>query len=502
MHYPARHPRCALWLATSFFAALLRAEVPAVPADTATAAYAPKAPETVSLKETYKNSFHVGVALNPRQFNGQNAEGAALVLKEFDSISPENALKWESVEPGNGGFRFEQADQYVEFGVKHKMFIIGHNLVWHSQLPLWVSEPARGETTLTREVLLQRLRNHIMTVAGRYRGKINGWDVLNEAVNDKGGYRESVFYRVIGKEYIPMIFKWAREADPHAELYYNDYNLDASDAKRATTIELIKYLQEQGAPIDGIGMQGHYNLNHPSPAKIDETIRMFSALGLKVMITELDVQVNRNVNAAITGAVGVPTEGNAPAQSHPPRAGAAEQESQARSRAITADKPLPGIDAFKNNLVLTAGQAAKIAPLLEADAREQAAAASDKPKLGEIRAGTISAIRALLTDEQPHRLTLLLNPPAGGGRPVSPPPPPLTEAEQQALAKRYREIFAVFLKNRPALTRVTFWGLRDSDSWRRNSSPLLFDDNYQRKPAYDAVIQVAKEVGNVSVAKP
>jgi len=371
-------------------------------AETPVPLYAPKAPESATLKDSFKGAFYIGAALNPGQFTGSNAQGAALVAREFNSITPENVMKWEGIEPQPGQFRFELADQFVEFGQKNKMRIVGHTLCWHSQLPAWVSQPDPGQDTLTKEVLMARLRRHILTVAGRYKGRVHGWDVVNEAINDGAGdYRQSVFYRVIGKEYLAWAFKWAHEADPAAELYYNDYNLDANTAKRATAIELVKYLREQGAPIHGIGLQGHYNLNTPTPAKIDETIGMFAALGLKVMITELDVQVNRIATAAITGAVDAPT------------AGAAKGPGQA----------------------------------------------------------------------------------AGGGRGARPPPPPLSEAQQQALSKRYGEIFGVLLKHRAAITRVTFWGLRDADSWRRNSSPLLFDDNYGRKPAYDGVLHALTLAG-------
>jgi endo-1,4-beta-xylanase len=342
---------------------------------------APKAPASVTLKETFKDRFLVGVALNPRQFNGTNLEGAALVIREFNAITAENAMKWDALEPQNGQFRFDQADQFVEFGRTNGMVIIGHNLCWHSQLPAWVSQPDPGQTELTKEVLLARLKRHILTVASRYKGKVKGWDVVNEAINDGAGdYRQTVFYRVIGKEYLAWAFKWAHEADPDAELYYNDYNLDANDQKRATAIELVKYLREQGAVIHGIGLQGHYNLESPSTAKIDETIRMFSELGLKVHVTELDVRANAAANAALTGAV--------------------------------------------------------------------------------------------------------------GGRGPGGPIPPLTDAEQQALAKRYSEIFEVFLRHK-SIARVTFWGLRDADSWRRQNSPLIFDNAYGRKPAYDAIIATA-----------
>ena len=373
------------------------------------APFAPKAAASATLKDAFKGVFYIGVAMNRNQFSGTDAKGAALIAREFNSISPENVLKWEVVEPRNGEFSFEQGDQFVEFGLQNKMFIIGHNLCWHSQLPAWVSQPDPGQDTLTKEVLTERLRKHVLTVAAHYKGKINGWDVVNEAINDNGTYRETVFYKIIGKEYLPLAFKWAHEAAPDAELYYNEYNLDVSDAKRATTIELVKYLREQGAPIHGIGMQGHYNLNGPSTAKIDETVGMLAALGLKVMITELDVRATSN--APITGAVPSPADGAA---------------AGARRRG-------PG------------------------------------------------------------------GPPPPGGAPVGPPPPPLTDEQQQALSKRYAEIFSVFVKHRDAITRVTFWGLRDADSWRRTTSPLIFDDNYQRKPAYDGVMSA---LSSAATTKP
>lgn len=477
---------------------------PAV-ATAAVTPFAPKAAASVTLKDAFKDRFLIGVALNPGQFTESNAQGAALVAREFNSITAENAMKWDALEPQNGQFRWEQADRFVEFGQKHNMFIIGHTLCWHSQLPAWVSQPEPGQTELTKEVLMERLRRHIFTVVGRYKGKVKGWDVVNEAINDGAGtYRETIFYRVIGKEYLVHAFKWAHEADPDAELYYNDYNIDANDNKRATALELVKYLRDNGAPIHGVGLQGHYNFNSPTAAKIDETIGMFTALGLKVHITELDVRA-RASNAALTAAVGA---GGPPAAGQPtlPPGGQTAPGAQGQpagapapggpggpggrggAAAITPGRPLPAIDALKTALTLTDAQVAAITPLLAADAAAITAAGGDQAKLTEGRTTTVAAIRRVLEESQQGRFTVLLTPPGGrGGRGPAAPVVPLTPAEHEAFAKRYHEIFQVFLKHKD-LVRVTFWGLRDNDSWRRQDLPLLFNEDYSRKPAYDGVI--------------
>jgi endo-1,4-beta-xylanase len=437
--------------------------------------FPPKAPASATLKDTFKDAFLVGAALSPRQFLGKDQQASAFVTREFNCATAENAMKWESLEPRNNQFRFEQADRFIDYCRSNNLVIVGHNLCWHAQLPSWVSKPDPGQETLTKEVLLARLKNHIFTVAGHFKGKVHGWDVVNEAINDgDGAYRNSVFYRVIGKEYLPLAFKWAHEADPDAELYYNDYNLDADDAKRATAVELVKYLREQGAPIHGIGLQGHYNLSSPTPAKIDETIQIFADLGLKVMITELDVEVLHESH--VTGAVGATT-------------GASTQQ-----RANNRPRPrlFPTADKLKTEMQLSDAQLAQITSIIDAATKNigDAIAAAEYNRIGDIRTESTDAIRQLLSESQQAKFTELMAMP-----PLGPPPPPLTPAEQQELARRYGEIFDVFLKHRKAITRVTFWGVRDADSWRRRSSPLLFDDNYGRKPAYDAVIASARKAG-------
>jgi endo-1,4-beta-xylanase len=430
---------------------------------------APVAPAAASLKGTFQGAFLMGVALNPRQFGDTDPRTTELIAHEFNCATAENDMKWEALEPKPDEFHFAPADRFIDFCNRNGLVPIGHNLCWHAQLPSWVSKPETGQEALTKEVLLARLKNHIETVAAHFKGKVRGWDVVNEAIADgTGEYRNSVFYRVLGREYLALAFKWAHEADPGAELYYNDYNLDADDAKRARAIELIKYLREQGARIDGIGLQGHYNLATPAAAKIDETIGMFASLGLKVMITELDVEVIRD--RQVTGAVD---------------AGGAAQR----------PRFFPTNDELKTKLALTDAQAAQITPVVENATKDIQAAIADSEfsRIRDIRAATLDAMGKVLDDAQRAIFTEMTRVPpwARGG----PPPKPLTPEQQRDLAQRYGEIFAVFLKHRDVITRVTFWGLRDSESWRQRGSPLLFDANFQRKPAYDAVIAAAKKAG-------
>jgi endo-1,4-beta-xylanase len=245
-----------------------------------------------SLKDAYKGCFLVGAALNPSQFAGGKEN--ALILSQFNSISPENVLKWEVVHPQPDKYNFGPADKYVEFGVKNHMFIIGHNLVWHSQVPKWVFEDANGKP-LTRDALLKRMHDHIMTVVGRYKGKIDGWDVVNEALNEDGTLRQSQWYKIIGPDYIEKAFEYAHEADPKAELYYNDYSL-VNEAKRNGAIKIVEDLKAKGIYITGVGMQNHFHLDWPPVSQVNDTIEAFGKLGVKVMATELDIDVLPQAN--------------------------------------------------------------------------------------------------------------------------------------------------------------------------------------------------------------
>jgi endo-1,4-beta-xylanase len=348
-----------------------------------------------ALKEAFKGSFLIGAALNPAEFTESDARDAALVKAQFDSITPENVLKWEKVHPEPDRYDFALADKYVAFGEKNHMFIVGHTLVWHHQTPKWVFEDAKGNP-VDRETLLRRMREHIQTVVGRYKGRINGWDVVNEALNDDGALGQTPWLKITGEEYVAKAFEFAHEADPKAELYYNDYSLE-NEAKRNGAIELIRKLRAQGVPVTGVGFQGHYVIDWPSVAQLDAAIAAFANLGVRVMITELDVDV--------------------------------------------------------------------------------------LPRALQYRGADISAKAEL----QPK-----LNPYTNG----------LPDSVQQTLAKRYADLFGVFLKHRGVLTRVTFWGVTDASSWLNNwpvrgrtNYPLLFDRDGRPKPAFDAVIGVARGVG-------
>ena len=257
------------------------------------------------LKDAFKNDFKIGAALNRRQIFEEDVRGAEIVKTQFNSITPENVLKWALVHPEPTRYNFEAPDRFVGFGEKNSMFIVGHTLVWHSQTPAWVFQDEKGNP-IAREALLQRLRDHISTVVGRYKGRIKGWDVVNEALNQDGTMRQSPWLKIIGEDYLELAFKFAHEADPTAELYYNDYDLELP-AKRAGAVKLLTKLKAAGVPISGVGLQNHNLLDWPTPADEDATIAAFSSLGLKVNITELDVDVlPRTTKPGADYAVDVP----------------------------------------------------------------------------------------------------------------------------------------------------------------------------------------------------
>jgi endo-1,4-beta-xylanase len=242
-----------------------------------------------SLKDAFHHAFRIGAALNSAQFTEEDARGAALVKQQFNSITPENVLKWERVHPKPGVYDFDASDRYVAFGEKNRMVIIGHTLVWHNQTPRWVFEDDKGNP-VDRETVLSRMRDHIHTVAGRYKGRIFGWDVINEALNEDGTLRQSPWLKIIGEDYIAKAFEFAHEADPKAELYYNDYSIE-NDAKRDGVIRLIRKLISQKVPVAAIGIQGHDKMDWPSLDQEDAAITAFAKLGVTVNITELDIDI-------------------------------------------------------------------------------------------------------------------------------------------------------------------------------------------------------------------
>ena len=357
-----------------------------------------RAKDQTTLKDAYKGAFLVGAALNDSQFDESDARAAALVKEQFNAISPEDCLKWQQLHPKPGVYDFSRADRYVEFGLKNGMFIVGHNLVWHNETPKWVFEDDKGNPA-DRETLLARMRDHILTVVGRYKGKINGWDVVNEALSYDGSMTKTPWERIIGDDYVLKAYQFAHEADPNAQLYYNEFYYyhefsRQSPAKRDAAIALVRNLQSHGVHITAIGLQGHYGLETPTLEEVDDTITMFAKLGVKVSVTEMDIDV------------------------------------------------LPGVK--ENDFA-----------------------------------------------EQPMHIPLNAT--------IDPYTAGLPDSLQQRLAKRYADLFKVFLKHRDVMQRVSFWGVTDGSSWLnmypvygRTNYPLLFDRSYNPKPAFDAVISVAR----------
>jgi len=254
------------------------------------------------LKDAYAEQFYIGTALNLKQIWEKSPAANKVVESQFNSIVAENCMKSENIQPREGEFHFKDADQFVAYGEKHNMHMVGHTLIWHSQAPRWFFSDKDGND-VSREVLIDRMRNHIHTVVKRYKGRIDGWDVVNEAILDNGEYRRSKFYEIIGEDFIPLAFQFAHEADPDAELYYNDYST-AIPAKRAGIVQVAKKIKDAGIRIDGLGMQEHHGLSHASLEETEKTIKEFADLGLNVMVTEMDISVlphpSRNLGAELT----------------------------------------------------------------------------------------------------------------------------------------------------------------------------------------------------------
>jgi len=349
------------------------------------------AAEPPTLKSLAPPGLRIGAAINQAVSDGRDAAGLALVLQQFNSTSPENLLKWEAVHPEPDHYNFEPADRYVELGRSHGMFVVGHVLLWHQQTPAWVFA-GEGGKKLDRETLLARLRSHIATVVGRYRGRIGGWDVVNEALEEDGTLRKTPWLEAIGEDYVEKAFAFAHEADPQADLYYNDYNL-WKPAKRDAAIRLVQGLKAKGLRVDGIGEQGHWGLDDPPLPAIDAALAAIHASGTKALVTELDMDV------------------------------------------LPRDPDMWGADLSKK---------------------------------AKIRAAT---------NVYPDGL------------------PP---AVQQQLARRYADVFTLFLKH--DVGRVTFWGVTDANSWLNNfpipgrvNYPLLWGRDGREKPAFEAVAQVLRK---------
>ncbi|MEO6177372.1 MAG: endo-1,4-beta-xylanase [Flavobacterium circumlabens] len=347
-----------------------------------------KEKNAVSLKDSYKNDFYIGTALSADQIEEKNAKEDSLIQNEFNAITAENIMKSMFIHPQKDKYDFALADKFVAYGKKNKMFIHGHTLIWHSQLAPWI-EKIKDSTEMRAF-----MKDHITTIVSKYKGKVDSWDVVNEALNEDGTLRKSIFLNTLGEKYLSDAFKYAAAADPKVDLYYNDYN-NEEPAKRAGNVDLIKKIKAAGGKIDGVGIQAHWKLTYPSLEEIEKSILEYSALGVKVAFTELDISVLPN------------------------------------------PKDLNGADVNQN---------------FEGD-----------PKM-------------------------------------NPYPKTLPDSVQVKLAARYASIFKLFLKHKDKISRVTFWGVHDGQSWLndwpvkgRTNYPLLFDKDLKPKKAYNSVIQL-KEI--------
>ncbi len=242
-----------------------------------------------TLKDALEGKFLIGAAINEAQIRGLDTRGDSVLLRHFNAIEPENCLKSERIQPQKGVFVWDLADSYVDFGTRNNLAVYGHCLTWHSQLPDWFPKNDDG-TDVTPEELKARMREHIHTLVGRYKGRIKGWDVVNEAVLDDGSWRESPFYRILGEEYIELSFRYAHEADPDAELYYNDYNMFRRE-KAETVAKLVNDLKAKGLRIDAVGFQGHYGIDYPDLDELQQAIDIVTATGVKIQFTEMDVTI-------------------------------------------------------------------------------------------------------------------------------------------------------------------------------------------------------------------
>jgi endo-1,4-beta-xylanase len=243
------------------------------------------------LKEIYKEAFLIGTAVNPAITSGTDRITRDTVIAHFNSITVENVMKAALINPRPGVFNFGPADDFVAFGEKSGMFMIGHTLVWHNQCPAWFFTNAAGKPN-SKEEQIERLRAHIETVAGRYAGRVHAWDVVNEVIDEDGNYRPTTWVNAFGNgdTLVKYAFRFAAQYAPGTELYYNDFNA-WRPAKRDGIVRLVKMLQREGIRIDGVGMQGHWGLNYPKTAYIENAIDAYAECGVKVMITEMDIDV-------------------------------------------------------------------------------------------------------------------------------------------------------------------------------------------------------------------
>lgn len=241
------------------------------------------------LKDVFKGDFYIGTAISGQNMQESRPDYIALLAGEFNAITMENNMKWGVIHPNEETWNWDIPDKFVDFGEKHKMYILGHNLVWHSQMARngFVDESGKQ---LSRAALLKRMQNHIGMLVGRYRGRVTAWDAVNEAVDEDKGWRQSRWFRIIGEDFMDYAFNYAHDVDAGAELLYNDYNMH-NPGKRRFVMEWVKGAKKRGVPISGIGMQGHVGLGYPDINEFEKSIIAFGKTGMQVHITEMDVDV-------------------------------------------------------------------------------------------------------------------------------------------------------------------------------------------------------------------
>jgi len=244
-----------------------------------------------TLKEAYEGAFLIGSALSGQVIANTDKGVQEIVKTQFNTLTPENVMKAAPINPEPGVYNFKPADDFVAFGKANDMFIVGHTLVWHNQTPTWFFQNKEGEPNST-EQQIERMRSHIEAIAGRYKGKVDAWDVVNEVIDNDGSYRPTTWVKGVGggDVLVRNAFKFVAQYAPNTELYYNDFNA-WRPAKRDGIVRMVRMLQKEGIRIDGIGIQGHWGLNFPKNEYIEAAIDSFANLGVKVMITELDVDV-------------------------------------------------------------------------------------------------------------------------------------------------------------------------------------------------------------------
>ncbi len=456
------------------------------------------------LKDAYAGKFLIGTAGDlPGRYS--DAELANIKLN-YNIVTPENNMKPQETHPSENVYEFRAPDALVRWCESNHIKVWGHNLAWHTQTAPWFFQGINGQP-VTRELAMERLSNHIHTVVGHFKGQLVGWDVVNEAIND--GYngepdnlRNDSWYSIIGSNYLTMAFKWAHEADPNAQLYYNDYNIEQgavkNRGKHAASMSLLKRMIKDGAPINGVGIQGHWHLD-TDLADVEKAIKDYESLGLKISISELDVTATGGNSGAFTvGAGGALTE---------------RQTTQLRDAIDDAHAKLAPLQD-KLNAAEKDVVAAVLAKSDDATVRSKLEAVSNiQTEISMLRyTKAVREITATVTDNQKTNIntapaqtyySFFGGPqPAAGGRGGGGGGggfgggrggggAQVTAEDLQKQAQVYAKLFDIFNRHAKSISRVTFWGISDTRSWRGGQAALVYDGQLNPKPAYQAILDVA-----------